>query len=175
MGHRRRLIRGAFVVAALAITAPLALAAIRAGHTPLQPPTLSTDLGSRPLFDLSHMRPGVLTSRCVTIVAGKRRIPEVALLASQKSYPLDPYIEVVVVRGQGAGGSCAAFRPDRDGLLFAGTLRRYPRAERQAIIDKRPVPAGGRRVYRFTVALYDNSRAQGLHSVASFSFAAAQQ
>lgn len=168
-GHRR-LAQAGFVIGALAVTAPLALAALPATHATKQSVGLTTDLGSRPLFDLTKMRPGVATSRCVAVDARDQRVRRVALYASTKLYPLDRYLGLLVIRGQGAGISCSGFRPDPGGVLFAGTMRQYPRRANRAIVDKRTIQAGRRRVYEFTVAVANDSRAQGLHSAVSFSF-----
>lgn len=169
-----QIVRAAFVVAILAVTAPLAVAALHANSATVQP-ALTTDLGPKPLFDLTKMRPGVTTSRCVTVIGRTRTAPSVALYGSHKSFLLDHYLELTVTRGHTGGSWCGGFTPDRAGAIYSGVLSRYPRTVARALVDHAPLGAGRQRVYRFSVRLIDSSRAEGLHSDVAFFFTAGRR
>lgn len=166
--RRQLVVRAAFVATMLAVTAPFALAALHASSGLVQPPGVSIDLGGRPLFDVTRMRPGVRTSRCITVIS--RSSGRIALYAAGISHPLDRYLKLTVTRVHGFGRSCARLVPNRGGTVFNGSLRGYPRKAGRALTDRRPPDPSGRRIYKFTVQLVDNSRAQGLRSTVSFSF-----
>lgn len=169
-------LRALFVSAVLVVTAPLALAQLRAHGAALptrRTPALVNDLGTRPLFSLRNMRPGAPFQRCIVLTGRNASASYVALYATGRQQPLDRYLQVTITRGHGHGhakGSCAGFRADRRGNQFSGLLSRYPRTVGRARRDKLSLRPRSTRVFRFTVTLADNSRAQGLRTKVKFVF-----
>jgi hypothetical protein len=130
--------------------------------------SLVDDHGGAALFSLAALSPGRPEAACVGLTAGGSTDPttEVALSAAVQSGGLAPYLQVWVERGGvPAGGSCADFS---GAPIWSGTLDRFPGAGTAGVgTGWRPALAP-RAVYRFTVALVDDPRAEDLRTSATF-------
>lgn len=130
--------------------------------------SLSDDDGGAPLFSSSGLRPGWTGIRCVAVHTTGSTGPssEVRLTAQVTRAELAPYLMLTVERGQVHDASgCPAFSGE---VIWRGTLADMPIS-----------PAGGidtgwhpgtldRVVFRFTVSVLDDPRAQRLAASASF-------
>jgi hypothetical protein len=107
-------------------------------------------------------------SACIGLTAGGSADPatEVALSADVQRGGLAPYLQVWVERGSvPAGGSCAAFTGAQ---IWNGTLDRFPGTATAGIATGWRPAVAQRSVYRFTVTVLDDPRAEALRTSATF-------
>lgn len=130
--------------------------------------SLVDDDGGAALFSAAGLSPGQVQAACVGLTAGGSVDPatEVRLTADVAPGGLAPYLQVWVQEGSvPVGGSCGAFS---GALVWSGTLAGFPAAGTAGI------PTGWRpalishSVYRFTVRVLDDPRAQNLGTSATF-------
>ncbi len=130
--------------------------------------SLVDDDGGAGLFTSDGMRPGRLDTACVAVSVDGSADPlaEVRLTADVTTPDLAPYLVVIVDRGTvGSFGNCATFTGDR---IWSGTLAQMPADAASGI------PTGWRpaldphAVYRFTVTVLDDDRAQDRSTRAAF-------
>ena len=81
---------------------------------------------------------------------------------------LDRSLEMTVVRGSGRGST---FEPDRDGVVYRGTLAELPRSSLSGVIDPHVWAPGETNTYRITVTLGANAE-EGDFADATFSWTA---
>lgn len=102
------------------------------------------DSGSA-LYNLTAVRPGDVTSRCIkTTYAGS--LPAVVRLYSPSSAgPLAPYVDLMVTQGTQPSPTfpgCTGFAPDAVGVIFAGTLQGLEQARGAYATGIATAPAG---------------------------------
>jgi hypothetical protein len=102
------------------------------------------DSGSA-LYNLTGVRPGDVTSRCIkTTYAGS--LPAVVRLYSPSSAgPLAPYVDLTVTQGTQTSPtfpSCTGFAPDAAGAIFTGTLQGFEQARSSYATGVTTAPAG---------------------------------
>ena len=120
------------------------------------------DAGSA-LYNLTGVRPGDLSSRCIkTTYAGS--LPAVVHLYSPSTAgPLAPYVELTITQGTQASPvfpSCTGFAADAVGVIFTGTLQSFEQTRVTYAAGIATLPAGKSAwssgeavVYRFQVTL----------------------
>jgi hypothetical protein len=124
--------------------------------------------GGSSLFSAARLSPGRIETACVGLTASGSIDPatEVGLSADVTSGALAPYLQVWVERGSVPdGGSCASFS---GASIWSGTLAQFPRTGTAGIPTGWQPALAQRSVYRFTVTLLDDPRAQELQAAASF-------
>ncbi len=175
VGPPRRASRAAAWCLGAAVLAPLA-----AGWSPtdLSPAAGATsavslvdDRNGAALFSATGLHPGRVETACVALaVSGSAQsFSEVTLSAEVTHGDLAPYLQVSVERGTlGNPASCASFTGQP---VWSGTLAQLPGTPAAGI------PTGWQpgqlpsTVYRFTVTVLDDPRAQGLGAAAAFVWA----
>jgi hypothetical protein len=133
--------------------------------------SLVDDDGGAALFSAAALSPGRVQAACVGLTATGSVDPatEVALTADVQRGGLSPYLQVWVERGTvPPGGSCGAFT---GGVIWSGTLDRFPATGTAGIATGWHPASTPRSVYRVTVAVLDDPRAQGLRTSAGFRWA----
>jgi hypothetical protein len=133
--------------------------------------SLVDDDGGAALFSSSGLRPGAVQAACVGLSAAGSVDPssEVSLTADARTGGLAPYLQVWVERGAvPAGGSCADFSGS---VIWTGTLDRFPVTGTAGIATGWRPALTPHSVYRFTVSVLDDPRAQALRTSASFRWA----
>ncbi|WP_448614212.1 hypothetical protein [Modestobacter sp. URMC 112] len=133
--------------------------------------SLVDDRNGAALFTATRLHPGYVETACVALsVSGSAQsFSEVTLSAEVTQDALAPYLQVSVERGTLTDpASCATFS---GGQVWDGTLAQLPRTPAAGI------PTGWQpgelpsTVYRFTVTVLDDPRAQGLGAAAAFVWA----
>jgi hypothetical protein len=137
------------------------------------------DSGSA-LYNLTGVRPGDVTSRCIkTTYTGS--LPAVVHVYSPSSPgPLAQYIDLAITQGTQASAtfpSCTGFTPDAVGVVFSGTLQSFEQTRGAYATGIATAPAGKTAwgtadsvVYRFQATLQatspDSSQgwSSGVHS-----------
>jgi hypothetical protein len=133
--------------------------------------SLVDDHGGAALFSSANLRPGSVQAACVGLTAGGSVDPstEVSLTAAVHAGGLAPYLRVWVEHGAvPPGGSCADLVGS---LLWTGTLDRFPATGTAGIATGWRPALTQRDVYRVTVSVLDDPRAQGLATSATFRWA----
>jgi hypothetical protein len=133
--------------------------------------SLVDDDGGAALFSSAGLSPGVVQAACVGLTARGSVDPstEVSLTADVQPGGLSPYLQVWVEQGAvPAGASCGAFSGS---VVWSGTLDRFPATGTAGIATGWHPAVTPRSVYRVTVTVLDDPRAQGLRTSASFRWA----
>ncbi len=158
----------------------LAAAAPTTGVSPGSGPYLVDVDGGRPLFVLPVLRPGHVVRRCISVVYRGTGPTGMRLFGRTRGRGLPSRLELTVVRGHLPAGtrfpSCAGFEPDartygpgEKGVLYEGTLARYPDTAAGGIPDPRDRwRSGERHAYKFVVKLRGWNGAQGLSARQEF-------
>jgi hypothetical protein len=140
-------------------------AASTAGATAV---SLVDDDGGAALFSAAGLSPGQVQAACVGLTAGGSADPttEVGLTADVAPGGLAPFLQVWVEEGGvPAGGSCGSFS---GALVWSGTLAGFPATGTAGIATGWRPALTGHSVYRFTVRVLDDPRAQDLRTSATF-------
>lgn len=130
--------------------------------------SLVDDDGGVALFSAAALSPGRVQAACVGLTASGSVDPatEVSLSADVLPAGLAPYLQVWVERGSlPDGGSCGDFS---GGVVWSGTLDRFPATGTAGIPTGWRPALDQRSVYRFTVSVLDDDRAQDLRTAAAF-------
>jgi hypothetical protein len=130
--------------------------------------SLVDDDGGAALFSASGLSPGQVQAACVGLTASGSLDPatEVALTADVAPGGLAPYLQVWVEEGSvPAGGSCGAFS---GALVWTGSLAGFPATGTTGIATGWRPALTAHTVYRFTVSVLDDPRAQDLRTSATF-------
>lgn len=130
--------------------------------------SLVDDDGGAALFSAAELSPGHVRAACVGLSASGSVDPttEVALTADVPAGGLSPYLQVWVEQGSvPAGGSCGDFS---GGVVWSGTLDRIPATGTAGIPTGWHPALTQHSVYRFTVSVLDDPRAQKLRTSATF-------
>jgi hypothetical protein len=118
------------------------------------------------------MAPGASTASCISITNQASAAADVRLFGATSGTGLDRYLRLTVVRGSRApasDGSCRGFQPDRQGVVFEGSLRSFPDAFANGLRSPRaPWAPGESHSYRFVLRLRDANGAQGLTARQAF-------
>ena len=133
--------------------------------------SLVDDRNGAALFTSTGLHPGHVETACVALsVSGSAQsFSEVTLSAEMAQDDLAPYLQVSVDRGTLADpASCASFS---GGQVWSGTLAQLPRTPAAGIPTGWQPGQLSSTVYRFTVTVLDDPRAQGLGAAASFVWA----
>ena len=135
---------------------------------------LVDDDGGGALFSADRLSPGRVESACVGLTASGSVDPatEVTLDADVTDGGLAPYLQVWVEAGAVPdGGTCGAFTGTQ---LWSGTLDDFPAAGTAGIATGWHPAVTPRSVYRFTVTVLDDPRAETLGTAADFRWAFAE-
>jgi hypothetical protein len=133
--------------------------------------SLVDDDGGAALFSSAGLSPGQVQAACVGLTAHGSVDPstEVSLTADLQPGGLAPYLQVWVEQGTvPPGGSCGAFA---GAVVWSGTLDRFPATGTAGIPTGWHPAVTPRSVYRVTVTVLDDPRAQGLRTAAGFRWA----
>jgi hypothetical protein len=133
--------------------------------------SLVDDHGGTALFSSSALSPGAVQAACVGMTARGSVDPstEVSLTADVRPGGLSPYLQIWVEQGAvPVGGSCGAFTGS---VVWSGTLDRFPATGTAGIATGWHPAVTPRSVYRITVTVLDDPRAQGLRASAGFRWA----
>ena len=129
---------------------------------------LHDDDGGAALFGSDGLHPGRLDTACVALSTAGPAAPsdEVRLSAEVSNADLAPYLLLTVERGSaGAFGNCASFTGEP---LWSGTLAEFPPTASSGIITGWRPGLVDRVIYRFTVTVADDARAQQRSAAATF-------
>jgi hypothetical protein len=129
---------------------------------------LHDDDGGAALFGSDGLHPGRLDTACVALSTAGPAAPsdEVRLSAEVSNADLAPYLMLTVERGSaGAFGNCASFTGEP---LWSGTLAEFPVTASSGIITGWRPGLVDRAIYRFTVTVADDARAQQRSAAATF-------
>jgi len=130
--------------------------------------SLIDDDGGAALFSAPALRPGQVQAGCVGVSSSGSvdAETEVSLSAAVLSAGLAPFLQVWVERGNvPAGGSCGDFTGV---VIWSGTLDRFPATGTAGIPTGWHPALSKHSVYRFTVSVADDPRAQALGTSATF-------
>ena len=130
--------------------------------------SLVDDDGGAALFSAGGLGPGQVQTACVGLTAGGSVDPttEVALTADVAPGGLAPYLQLWVEDGSvPAGGSCSDFS---GALVWSGTLAGLPPTGTAGIPTGWRPAVTSHSVYRITVRVRDDPRAQDLRTSATF-------
>lgn len=130
--------------------------------------SLVDDDGGAALFSAAGLSPGQVQAACVGLTAGGSVDPatEVALTADVAPGGLAPYLQLWVEDGSiPAGGSCSDFS---GALVWSGTLTGLPATGTAGIPTGWRPALTSHSVYRITVRVMDDPRAQDLQTSATF-------
>src|SRR3712207_1254603 len=145
---------------------------------PVEPAAASTsavslvdDRGGAALFASTGLRPGHTETACVALAmtGSAQSSSEVTLSADVAEDDLAPYLSLAVERGTlGDPSRCASF----SGVpAWSGTLDQLPRTAAAGIPTGWRPGSATSTVYRVTVTVLDDPRAQGLRAAATFVWA----
>lgn len=102
------------------------------------------DSGSA-LYNLTGVRPGEVTSRCIKTTYAGSLSAVVRLYSPSSPGPLAPYVDLTVTQGTQASPTfpgCTGFAPDAVGTIFAGTLQGFEQARSAYATGLATAPAG---------------------------------
>lgn len=132
---------------------------------------LSDDDGGRSLVDLQALAPRRPVEECITISYTGSILPVELTLEAQTVGNLDPYLDVMIERGDGGGfDDCEGFVPENT-LVFDGTLEQLE--GRDAMMLGRFYNTGDSVTFRFRFELRDDAEAAGRESSIDFVWEAA--
>ena len=122
------------------------------------------------LFNASGLEPGDVQTRCLKVSYSSTGslTSKVRLYGATTGAGLDKYLHLTIARGsfsgaQPSGNDCTGFVPDSAAILYDGPMSAFPTAYDSGKADPDDAWADGESaVYKVTVALDDDDRAQGL-------------
>jgi hypothetical protein len=115
------------------------------------------------------MAPGQTASSCIA-VTNTSPVPVDLRLHTRRTGTLDRFIRLDVERGSrtsAISNSCDGFEPAA--MVWSGSLDQFPSEGAPGVPDG-ALPAGARRVYRYTASVVDDNAAQDRSASVSFSF-----
>ncbi len=130
--------------------------------------SLHDDDGGAALFGSDGLYPGRIDSACVALSTTGPTNPsdQVRLSAEVSHDDLAPYLMLTVERGSvGRFGNCASFTGE---ALWSGTLAEFPVTASSGIVTGWRPGLVDRVIYRFTVTVADDARAQHRAAAATF-------
>ena len=130
--------------------------------------SLHDDDGGAALFGSHYVHPGRWDSACVALSATGTADPlsQVRLSAEVSRDDLAPYLHLMVERGTvGRFGDCSSFTGD---LIWDGTLAEFPRTVGAGVATGWRPAVLERVIYRFSVTVVDDARAQHRDAAATF-------
>ena len=166
--RRRRAVAcllGATFLMELAVVLVPAQAAPVAGTSAI---SLHDDDGGAALFSSDALHPGRLDTACVALSTAGTAAPtdEVRLSAEVSNGDLAPFLLLTVERGSVGGfRNCASFTGE---VLWSGTLAEFPVTASSGILTGWHPGLVNRSIYRFSVTVADDARAQRRAAAATF-------
>ncbi|HVM11168.1 MAG TPA: TasA family protein [Actinomycetota bacterium] len=134
--------------------------------------TIGDNDGNSFLFDLSNLKPGDTSEKCIE-VSYTGSLPASVKLYGTGNGSLGQYLTLTVTKGSITGPtfpSCTGFTPaDGGGQIYSGNLSSFP-ASLGAALDEGTWNEGQKRVYRLAISVQDNEAAQGQSRTQSFTW-----
>lgn len=135
---------------------------------------LTDDDAGSVMFNVSNMKPGDTSTKCIVVTYNGSLTSNVKTYASVAGTGLAPYLNTTVDVGSGGSfADCAGFTASS--TLFTGTLASLGTTHSNfanGMAGFNGATSGTTRTYRFTVALADNNLAQGLNASATITWEA---